>query len=97
MTYADRLFIEAELASQEGITVNGTARTLFENGVRASFDLVDVIIDGTGEASAPKFSGLATDETYITDIMTEYDAATAEEQFEMIMTQKWIQSWGANV
>ncbi|MCD4832380.1 MAG: SusD/RagB family nutrient-binding outer membrane lipoprotein [Bacteroidales bacterium] len=97
ITYADRLFIEAELASQEGITVNGTARVLFEDGVRASFDLVDIIIDGTGEASAPKFSGLATDETYITDIMTEYDAATAEEQFEMIMTQKWIQSWGACV
>lgn len=89
ITYADRLFIEAELASQESI---GDARTLFEDGVTASFDLINLIIEGTGY-DAPDIDGSA----YITAIMVEFDAATAEEQFEMIMTQKWIQSWGACV
>ncbi len=92
ITYADRLFIEAELASQEGIIINGNARTLFEEAVTASFDLINQIIEGTG-ADAPDIDGSA----YITAILAEYDAATAEEQFEMIMTQKWIQSWGANI
>ncbi|MCD4834641.1 MAG: SusD/RagB family nutrient-binding outer membrane lipoprotein [Bacteroidales bacterium] len=96
ITYADRLFIEAELALEEGITVNGNAEVLFQNAVRASFDLIDIIIDGTGE-SAPNFSDLSSDEDYITLIMSEFTTASAAEQFEMIMTQKWIQSWGANV
>lgn len=96
ITYPDRLFIEAELAAEEGINA-ANQRTLFEDAVRASFDLIDQIIAGTGDGGAVPFSGLATDETYITNVMTEYDAATAEEQFEMIMTQKWIQSFGSNV
>ncbi len=91
LTYADRLFIEAELASEEGINA-ANERTLYEDGVTASFDLINQIIVGTGDA-VPNIDGTA----YIASVMVEYDAATAEEQFEMIMTQKWIQSWGANV
>ncbi|MBU8892725.1 MAG: SusD/RagB family nutrient-binding outer membrane lipoprotein [Bacteroidales bacterium] len=88
ITYADRLFIEAELASQEAI---GDARTSFEDGVTASFDLINQIVGVIGGAPAIADGG------YIASIMAAYDAGTAEEQYEMIMTQKWIQSWGASV
>ena len=96
ITYADRLFIEAELASQEGIIVNGSARALYEDGIIASFNLIDQIIDGTG-VTAPKFLALESDEAYLDSVMIRFDAATPERQYEMIMTQKWIQKWGANV
>lgn len=92
LTYADRLFIEAELASQEGITTNGSAEDLFNDAVVASFELINQIVELTSD-DVPEVDTA----TYIASVMGAYTLASAEKRFEMIMTQKWIQSWGANV
>lgn len=96
ITYADRLYIEAELAMKKA--TGGDADQLFEDALNASFDLVDVIVDGTADAMAiPGLAGTDAATDYIDAVLAVYNAASAEEKFEMLMTQKWIQSWGSEV
>jgi uncharacterized protein YjlB len=96
ITYADRLFIEAELASQKSIGSN--TRTLFKNAVTASFSLIDHIATAAAtKQTIPKLTGTTAVTDYIAAVLAKFDAGDAEKQFEIIMTQKWIQSWGSNI
>jgi len=96
ITYADRLFIEAELA--QASVSSGNARTSLENAMTASFNMVDIVAAGNGSAQdIPTLSGTTPATDYYADILAEYDAASAVEQMEIIMTQKWIQSFGSSV
>lgn len=96
ITYADRLFIEAELA-QAGVS-SGDARTSLEAAMTAAFELVDVVVAGNGSAQTiPDLAGTTEASDYYTDVLAEYDAANAAKQMEIIMTEKWIQSFGSSV
>lgn len=97
ITYADRLFIEAELISAGLAT--GDARAVFQAAVTESFKQVDYVV-GTWvkpAQSVPTLAGTAAVTNYISKVMTEYDAATTAKKLELIMTEKWIQSYGSEV
>jgi hypothetical protein len=96
LSYADRLFIEAELAL-EGI--QGDARDLLEQAMYASFIQVDEVVDvaaPTDQTDIPLLSGSGSDTAYVDAILILYDAASDEGKLEIVMTQKWISMFGGN-
>jgi hypothetical protein len=96
ITYADRLYLQAELAIA-GVTTENP-RTLLENAMLASFEQVDrVVASAKGAQTVPALSGTTAVTNYITGILSEYDAASNAGKLEIIMTQKWIQSFGSNI
>lgn len=95
ITYADRLYLEAELI-QVGL-VTGDAKAAFSKALDASFAQVDHIIvnhikpSTAGSAqTVPLIAPLAATTAYKTGVLAEYDAASAAKKLEIIMTQKWI-------
>jgi hypothetical protein len=96
ITYADRLYLEAELINAGVVT--GTERTVFSNALDASFSQMDHIITNfikPASAGAPQvvpaIATLAATTTYKTAVLAAYDkAATASKRLEFIMTEKWI-------
>jgi len=95
ITYADILYIEAELA-HAGKT-NGDARDLLDQAISASFDLVDVVTNMAGDEYAPAISGTQEATDYQTAVMSAYDNAGSDRQLEIIMTEKWVQGFGCNI
>jgi hypothetical protein len=97
ITFADRLYIQAELINV-GL-VSGDARAILDSAVRASFKQVDHVVELTGSTQTiPALDGSAEADAYINDVMDAYDAASgAGGQLEIIMTEKWIASFGSNV
>lgn len=97
LTYADRLYIEAELI-QAGVA-GGNAREVLEEAVLESFKTVDMVVGMVSPNQAvPALVASNTPsaevQAYIDDALAEFDAGTAEEKMQMIMTQKWIQNFG---
>lgn len=93
LTYADRLYIEAELMIS-GVLA-GDARAKLSSAIDESFAQVDFVVSKTGTSQVvPKLAGTAAVTTYRDNVLAEYDAATAAKKLEIIMTQKWIQSFG---
>jgi hypothetical protein len=99
ITYADRLYLEAELINAGVIPGGVTAeKTVFTNALNASFAQMDHIIVNfikPGSAGAaqtvPLIATLPATTTYKADVIAQYDAApTAARRLEYIMTQKWI-------
>lgn len=89
LPYFSSLYIQAELALTEpGVT--GDARDLFEEAMYASFDKVNAIAD---EAGAPLITD-ARIATYVNAVLGKYDAADDTGKLELIMTEKWIASFG---
>jgi hypothetical protein len=89
--YYAHLYTMAELALTKG--VGGDHRALFEQGVRASFAEVNQAASG---ADVPAIEGTTIDD-YVTDVLAKYDAADAEGKLELILTEKWIASFGYSV
>jgi hypothetical protein len=95
ITYADRLYLEAELINAGVAT--GTASTTFSKALDESFNQMDNIITNyikpasAGAAQVvPAIASLAATTTYKTAILAKFNAGTAAQQLEIIMTQKWI-------
>ncbi|PZR28196.1 MAG: SusD/RagB family nutrient-binding outer membrane lipoprotein [Citrobacter freundii] len=94
ITYADRLYLEAEL-KQVGI-VAGDARAAFSAALDATFRHVDAVVAAVNPGSAgapqtvPVISTLAATTTYKTGVLSQYDAASNAKKLELIMTEKWI-------
>ncbi|MBL0356197.1 MAG: SusD/RagB family nutrient-binding outer membrane lipoprotein [Chitinophagaceae bacterium] len=97
ITYADRLFLEAELINAGVAT--GDARTVFNNALKASMSQIDYVITTYVKTTqtVPVLATSAAATTYINDIMALYDAATTERQLEYIITEKWLSSVGSSV
>jgi len=97
LTYADRLYIQAELINAGLVT--GDARVTLENAMVASFKQVDHVVALTqSPQTIPVLDGSAEVTAYINSVLGVYDAAAdANRQLEVIMTQKWISSFGSNV
>ncbi|HUQ67672.1 MAG TPA: SusD/RagB family nutrient-binding outer membrane lipoprotein [Flavitalea sp.] len=95
ITYADRLYLEAELI-QEGV-VPGNARDVLEAAIYESFTMVDYVVELAGPSqSVPALLGddSGTVKTYVNKVLAEFDAGSAAKKLQVIMTQKWIQSFG---
>lgn len=99
ITYADRLYLEAELINV-GIAT-GDAKAKFQEAVLESFKQVDQVVGLVGPSQAvPKLvDGTPTPEvqTYLDKVATEYDAGSSAKKLELIITEKWIQSFGSAV
>jgi len=95
ITYADRLYLEAELISI-GI-VTGDAKAKLTAAMAESFKQVDYMITNYVRPSqnVPALVGSAAVTTYTNNVLTEYDAASTAKKLEIIMTQKWLSSVGS--
>jgi hypothetical protein len=96
LTYADRLFIEAELIHAGLIT--GDARAKLQAGIEESMSLVDwaISFSETGQ-TIPTLAGSDTATYYVNAVMAEYDGETSDGQLEIILTEKWISSFGNSI
>ncbi len=97
ITYADRLYLEAELIQSGVITGDATAK--LTQAMAESFKQVDyVITQYVKPATAPPaLVGSAAVATYTQKVLTEFAAASAEKKLQIIMTQKWLSSVGSAV
>lgn len=96
LTYADRLYLEAELINT-GV-VAGDAKAVFTAAMNASMAQVDYMVSSFIKPSqtVPALVGANTT-TYINSVLTLYDAGSTAKKLEHIMTQKWLQSYGNSV
>ena len=96
ITYADRLYLEAELINA-GV-ISGDEKAVFSKALDESFLQMDNIIinyikpGSAGKAQVvPAIATLPATTTYKTAVLAAYDkAATASKRLEYIMTEKWI-------
>lgn len=88
MSNFELLYLRSELAL-EGVTAEDP-RQLLSDAMDASFAKVDEVANG---ASAPLMDA-ATVTTYKNSVLTMYDGGGAALRMEIIMTQKWIASFG---
>jgi hypothetical protein len=95
ITYADRLYLEAELI-QVGV-VTGNARAAFSKALDESFGHVDNVVQNFVKPSSagapqtvPLIATLPATTTYKAGVLAEYDGGNAAKKLEIIMTQKWI-------
>ncbi|MBA3674143.1 MAG: SusD/RagB family nutrient-binding outer membrane lipoprotein [Chitinophagaceae bacterium] len=97
ITYADRLYLEAELINT-GV-VPGNAATVFQNAVTNSISQVDYIITTYVKPTqtVPVLATQPAATSYIASIMALFNAGSNAKQLEYIITQKWIASFGSSV
>jgi hypothetical protein len=98
ITYADRLYIEAELIKAGDLPGgDAAARTKLQDALEESFKQVDYFVAKTGSVgqTVPKLVGSGAEETYIQKIMAYYDAHPSQ-QMQVILTQKWISAFGGD-
>jgi hypothetical protein len=95
ITYADRLYIEAELINA-GV-ISGDQRAKFSQALDESFLQMDNIITNyikPGSAGAPQtvpaIAPLASVTTYKNAVLAAFDAGTNAKKLEYIITEKWI-------
>lgn len=95
ITYADRLYLEAELINA-GLAP-GTERAVFSKALDESFLQMDYIITNfikPGSAGAPQtvpaIATLPATTVYKNSVLNGYDAGNAAKKLEYIMTEKWI-------
>ena len=87
------LYVLAELR-QVGNIPGDPAATL-NTAMVASFAKVDQVVAGTGTSqSVPVLSGSSGVTTFIGNVMSEHAAASPAKQLEIIMTQKWVATFG---
>jgi len=95
ITYADRLYLEAELI-KAGV-IAGDARAKLLAAINESFKQVDFVVNlAKGSQTPPVLVGSAAVTTYINNVMAAYDADPTK-QLQIIMTQKWISSFGNGI
>lgn len=95
ITYADRLYLEAELINT-GV-IPGDAKPVFLAAMTESFRQVDYVITTYVKPSQSVPAVLPQAAAYTTAILSLYDAGSAAKKLEYIMTQKWLSSVGSAV
>ncbi len=92
-TFDEFLYVQAEMM-QEGL-IDGSAGATLTEAMTASFSKVDEVVAGTGTTqTVPTLSGTTAVSDFISDIGDEFAAASPEKQLEIIMTQKWVATFG---
>lgn len=94
LTYDEFLYIEAELI-HDGL-ISGDAKDKLEEAMVASFKKVDEVVAGakTEAQDVPVLSGSDEMNDYIAAVLAEFDAASSEKQLEIIITEKWVSTFG---
>ncbi|WP_299439924.1 SusD/RagB family nutrient-binding outer membrane lipoprotein [uncultured Aquimarina sp.] len=93
LTYDEFLYIQAELM-QVGL-MTGDAGAKLREAMTASFAKVDQVVTGTGTSqTVPVLAGSAAVTTFMDNVDTEFAAASIDKQLEIIMTQKWVATFG---
>ncbi|WP_418263944.1 SusD/RagB family nutrient-binding outer membrane lipoprotein [Flavobacterium faecale] len=93
LTYDEFLYIEAELMHATKLSGNPGAK--LKEAIEASFAKVDQVVKNNKSTQViPVLVGSSAVNTYIDNIMTEYNSASASKKLEIIMTQKWIATYG---
>ena len=97
ITYADRLYLEAELINA-GL-VSGDAGAVLEEAITESFRQIDYVVENfvSPTQSVPDIFNTPEMDDYISAVMDDYNVASNEKKLEIIMTQKWISSVGSAV
>lgn len=95
LTYDEFLYIQAELIQVGKLTTAGTVAGKLQQAVTASFAKVDkVVLDNKAPQVIPVLSTSPAATTFITKLMTEFNAASSTKKLEIIMTQKWVATYG---
>ncbi|AWI24520.1 SusD/RagB family nutrient-binding outer membrane lipoprotein [Flavobacterium pallidum] len=96
LTYAEFLYIQAELIHVGKLTGNET--TKLRDAMEASFDKVDeVVIANNAPQDIPLFTDAAmvpVKTAFIDGVINEFNAASEAKKLEIIMTQKWVATFG---
>jgi len=97
ITYADRLYLEAELIQSGVITGDLTAK--LTQAMQESFKQVDDVITEYVHPtqSVPALVGSPAVSTYTEKVLASFAAASSEKKLEIIMTQKWLSAVGSAV
>lgn len=92
-TYEEFLYVQAEMM-HKGL-IPGSAKDKLEEAMIASFAQVDEVVANSGTSQdIPVLSGSEEVNTYMNAILAAYDGASEEKQLEIIMTQKWVSTFG---
>lgn len=94
LTYDEFLYIQAELIQVGKLT--GSAATKLDAAVRASFAKVDQVVanNKSQQIGIPTLTGSPAVNTFLTKLATEFNSATPDKKLEIIMTQKWVGTFG---
>jgi hypothetical protein len=94
LTYAEFLFIQAEMMHVGKMP--GDAGAKLQEAITAGFQKIDevVALNKPVDQVVPAIMSNPDTATYISAIMAEFNAASAEKKLEIIMTQKWIATFG---
>lgn len=93
LTYDEFLYIKAELMLAGVMT--GDAGAQLEAAINASFAKVDQVVANSGTTQdVPLLSGTTPVTAFVSGVMTEYAAGDAAKKLEIIMTQKWVATFG---
>lgn len=97
ITYADVLYLKAELIHAGVIT--GDEKSVLQQAMQESFNQVDYVINNfvKPSQSVPALSGTTAVNNYINAVLNEFDAGNADRKLQIIMTEKWISSFGSAV
>ncbi len=95
ITYADRLYLEAELM-QTGV-IGGDAKAKFNDALLESFKQVDYVVKTLIGDAAPALNGTPAVNDYVSKVLNLYTAGNADRKLEIIMTEKWLSSFGSAV
>lgn len=95
LTYDEFLYIQAELIQIGKLTTAGTAVAKLQQAMTASFAKVDQVVSLSGTTQVvPVLSASTAVTTFMNKIVTEFNAASAAKKMEIIMTQKWVATFG---
>lgn len=95
LTYDEFLYIQAELIQVGKLTGSGTTAAKLTQAMNASFAKVDQVVSLNGSAQTiPALTGSGSVTTFTGKIIAEFNAATPAKQLEIIMTQKWVATYG---
>lgn len=92
-TYDEFLYVQAELMHVS--LMSGDTGVKLNEAMTASFAKVDQIVTGSSTTqTVPTLSGSANTVAFMNNVMAEYNNASSEQQLEIIMTQKWVATYG---
>ncbi|MCK0144656.1 SusD/RagB family nutrient-binding outer membrane lipoprotein [Arenibacter sp. F26102] len=93
LTFHESLFVMAEMIQAN--VISGDARAMLEEAMIAAFKKVDdVVANSETTQTVPKLDGTTAVTDFIDGILAEYDAASDAKKMEIIMTQKWVSTFG---
>jgi hypothetical protein len=93
LTYDEFLYIQAELI-QVG-KLGGSATIKLEEAITASFAKVDQVVSlNKSPQDIPTLAGNPAVATFISNVMAEFNTASNAKKLEIIMTQKWVATFG---